>query len=210
MSDDILLKTIELIYPQARRVTSKRFPTDFEKKILRQSPNKMVVRTELTTHNELEIKMYNAKKEDFVTVISGGNWDFKEQSPPGTIIDIQMKHADDELKRDINEIARELCKVHLKSGVCYPGVYSTRVRIDYFIHKRDEAFLFMNDFTEKIKEKVANYNIGKSVDDAEPISINDEHIVNSANPDKDWMGNSELPEENKSGKKSFWKRLDGK
>lgn len=210
MSNDIISKTIELLYPQARRVTSKRFPTEFEKKILRQSSNKMVVRTELTTHNELEIKMYNAKKEDFVTVISGGNYDFKEQSPPGTIIDIKMKQADDELKRDINEIARELCKLHLRPGVCYPGVYSTRVRIDYFIHTSEEALLFVNDFTEKIKKKVVNYDIGKSVDDAEPISISDEPIVSSGAPEKDWIDNNESQEEKDPEKKSFWKRLTGK
>jgi hypothetical protein len=204
---DIISKTINLLYPQARRVTSKRFPTEFEKKILRQSPNKMIVRTELTTHNELEIKIYNVKKEDFVTVISGGNWDFKEQSPPGTVIDIKMKLADDELKRDINEIARELCKVHLRPGVCYPGVYSTRVRIDYFVHTSDEAFLFVNDFTEKIKRKVANYDIGKSVEDAESISINDEPIVSSGVPDKDWIDNKELQEEQNPEKKSILDRL---
>lgn len=118
-----------------------------------------------------------------------------------------MKLADDELKRDINEIARELCKVHLRPGACYPGVYSTRVRINYFVHTSDEAFLFLNDFTEKIKRKVADYDIGKSVDDAEPITINDETIVSSGLSEKDWMDNNKLNEEQDLEKKSILDRL---
>jgi hypothetical protein len=207
MSDDILSKTIELLYPQARRVTSKRFPTEFEKKILRRTPNKMVVRSELTTHNELEIKMYNAKKEDFVTVKSGGNYDFKERSPPGTVIDIKMKHADDGLKSDINEISRELCKTHLRPGVCYLGVYSTRIRIDYFVHTKEEALVFVNDFTEKIKKRVKYYDVGKSADNAELISINDEPIVSSITHETDWLDNNESQEEQDPEKKSLLNRF---
>jgi hypothetical protein len=168
MNSNLITRKIELRYPNGRWIIVRRSPTDYEIKKRKFSRHKMIDRSELVLNNELEIKIYNVSKVDFVTVISGGNWDFKETIPSGTVIDIKVKYADDELKKDINSLARELCKLHLRPCVCYPGVYLTRAKIDYFLHTEEEGTLFADSFISGIKRRVQMYDTGRKLD--EPLS----------------------------------------
>jgi hypothetical protein len=178
MNYSYISRKIQLKYPSGRWITIRRHPTEHEIKKLKYSAYKMVDYSELTTHNELEIKIYNVSKEDFVTIISGGNWDFKENSPSGTVIDVKVKQADDELKKDINELIRDLCKTYLRPCICYPGVYSTRAKIDYFLHNEGEGNQFVNAFVKQIIQRVKTYDMGKKIEvnNSYPLTVNGEYV----------------------------------
>jgi len=191
ITDIIIQRKIEVAYPKGRKIKVKRFPTSYEidhKKYLR---SKMIEVSELTTHNELEVKLYNKREQDSVKVISGGLHDFNEVIPSGALIDIKMKSADKELAQDINDVVRELSKKYLKPCICYTGRYTINVKIDNADFTEQVANIFYEDFAKEIKKRVEHYGTVGLEETPNNIIENDNKVT---------------PKE----KESFWKRLRGK
>jgi hypothetical protein len=200
------VKIIELIYPEGRRVSHKTFPTNQEIKELGYFKHKIVDKDELTSDNQIKIKMYFEDKRDFLKTYSGGNWNFKQIIPPGTIIVIKVKHADDQLKKDINEIALKLCKTHLREGISYPGFYTTMIRIEYFKYRIDEAQNFIDDFSLKIKKRIENYKFNESSENNYEYENNNNNL--STIIEEDWMEKEGIFNDKIKGEKEG-KILDG-
>jgi hypothetical protein len=168
--DSSIFEKIVIIYPKGRRVSEKGFVTDYEVEEQGLFPHKLVDRFSFTNRNEIDIKMYYSREQKSVRLISGGNYDFVHKIPPGTVINFKLKFADDDLKKDIVEIARDLCEVHLRKGRCYPGILTTTIRIEYFEFTSEEGNDFIKDFSDRIIKKVAKYGYSKEVEsDGETI-----------------------------------------
>lgn len=157
MTDELTSKKIKITYPSERMVTIRRFPTDEEIKrgINR---NKLVEEEIFAFYNEIELKIYNKPPREFVRIITGGLFDIIEKIPMGVFINIKMKNADEELKKDINEISRDLCKKLLKPCICYPGRYTTHVIISDYEITIETANIFLREFSKEIKKRTRKYH----------------------------------------------------
>ncbi len=73
-----------------------------------------------------------------------------------------MTCADDELRKDINDIVRSLYKKYLKPGICHPGRYTFQSRAENCLFTKDIANNFFEDFDKQIRKRAELYKFEKS------------------------------------------------
>jgi hypothetical protein len=152
---------IDLAYNQEKSIIIRRFPTEFETKELKKSKYQLVDEEVHTSDNQLQINMYYNPRRKFVTVISGGNFDFKEGGECGVDIDIKIKHAEQELNKYICEIIRRLCKTHFKPCILYPSRHSVDCQIDSCTLNQDKVKMFLEDFVVTLESTIGIFKVMK-------------------------------------------------
>jgi len=202
---------LKIKYPSERFLTIRREPNEYERRTLQLSPRKLIESQELSFDNDINISIHQCSGSDFVKLISGGNWDFVHKISWGLLIIIKTRRADEELKNDIKDISRGICKKHLKKCVCFPGLYTTHIRIDEYSIDGKKEKIFFDIFSREIINRVKNYetvdHIIKDKDDIiteKPIKEIEKEIfnkelqeINEELPLDEGNEEDELPQEKK-------------
>jgi len=204
---------IELAYKEGTEIITRRFPTTTEIEDFHHSPHKLMVKREQTLKNEVLVLMYYRRHgNSFAKLYSGGNYDFNNENPQGIDIEIHMKQPDPDLRIDLGDIAREVCKIHLKPAYILPSRYYISCKIDKCELPDEKAQIFCIDFLKQLQIKVDAYNITKQ-----------EKILTAQPPDEEEQGQKEeamaepvdtipgnFPQKSSPTKKGLFRRLINK
>ena len=185
---------VELIYHEDKYIVNKRFPSTTEIEDFHFSPHKLLDEQERILTNEILVLMYNRMQGvSFEKAFGGGNFDFKVENPPGIDIEIHMKQPDLDLRKDLGEIVRELCKKHLKPASIQPSRYYISCKIDKCILSDENVQMFCTDFLNNIQTKMQTYSIIKKEKEIKFITP----IKEINDTKQDWI-QEELKSEDKS------------
>jgi hypothetical protein len=185
---------VEIEYHEGKNILTKRFPSTIEIEDFHFSPHKMVFEEERISTNEILVLIYNRLGGvSFEKAYGGGNYNFKVENPSGIDIELHLKKPDSDLRTDLGEIARRLCKKHLKPASILPSRYFVSCKIDRYELPDEKAQLFCTDFLNEIQTKIQTYNITKKERTIKNKPLKQFDYTNSSN--------KKLP---------FWKRLFGK
>jgi len=182
---------VEFAYHEGKDVIVRRFPSQIEIEDFHFSPHKLVDEPERILNNEILVLMYNRIEEvTFEKAYGGGNFDFNVENPPGIDIEIHMKQPDLELRTDLGDIARGLCKKHLKPASILPSRYFISCKINRCDLPDEKAQVFCTDFLNELQTKIQRYRITKKEKNIKTKPTTQYNYTNS------------------EGKKlPFWKRL---
>lgn len=150
---------IEVSYDKEMPITIRRFPTEFEIKELKKYERKLVDEEIKIVDNEITIKIYNERKSNISKTISGGNYDFTQKGPPGTFIEIKIKHPEEKIVDTIIKIVRELCKKHLEPCVLFPSRYTISCTVNNFQPSTELIQNFFLDFIKEVEKNIKSFKI---------------------------------------------------
>lgn len=162
---------IALSYDRKMPITIRRFPTEFEIEKLRKYEHKLVDDTDYTSENEVTIKIYNTTKSGISKLISGGNYDFTHINHAGTLISLYLKQPEPLLKDNLVDIAKNLCKKHMKPYILHPINYTINCKIENYQPTEQCIQDFLSELTFELENRINTSKIYKTEEQIEVKDI---------------------------------------
>ena len=153
---------IALSYDKEMPITIRRFPTEFEIEKLRKYEHKLVDDKEFISENEITITIYNTTKSGISKLISGGNYDFTHINPAGTLIFLYLKQPEPVLKENLVDIAKNLCKKHMKPCILHPSNYTINCKIENYQPTKQCIQDFLSELTFELENRINTSKIYKT------------------------------------------------